>query len=174
MSYSPYPVSGFTQRAGLLAVVWWIISDGVAGSWLIGVPAVLIAAHLSMALNPTPTQRVHLISLVKFIPFFLYESIRGGIDVAHRACSSRLPMAPAFLIYPLRLPEGAAQTFFAGIVSLLPGTLSTRIKGRALQLHVLDDTAQIVKELEILELKVAGIFRIDVTRTGYHERGARR
>ena len=168
MTNSPYPVFDFILRAGLLAIVWWIISDGAAGSWLIGLPAVLIAAHLSVTLNATPTQRVHLISLAEFIPFFLYGSIRGGIDVARRACSPRMRLAPTFLVYPLRLPEGPAQTFFTGIVSLLPGTLSTRIKDRALQLHVLDETAQVVKELEALELKVAGIFRIDVTRTGPH------
>ena len=161
MNASPYPISDFILRSGLLAFLWWIISGGANDSWLVGLPVVLVAAHLSVTLKAKQTQRVHLIPLLRFIPFFLYESVCGGIDVTRRVYAPRLPLHPALLIYPLRLPEGVAQVFFANSVSLLPGTLCTHIKDHALQIHVLDKTAPIVKELEVLELKVASIFGIN-------------
>ena len=162
MNVLPYPLFDFALRVGLLACLWWIISGGASGSWLIGLPLVVIAGHLSMVLKAQSPQRVHLTALIKFIPFFLYESVRGGIDVAWRVVASQPRLNPAFLVYPLRIPDGPARTFFSYSVSLLPGTLGGGIKDHALQLHVLDKAALTVKELQTLEHKVAAIYGVKV------------
>jgi len=156
-----YPFFSFVLRAALLAMVWWIISGGAVNSWSVGFPLILIAAHLGVSLSH-PGQRLHLLPLLSFIPFFLCESVRGGIDVARRAYSPSLPLTPAVLNYPLRLPVGAAQVFFANTVSLLPGTLSTGLEGYTLRIHVLDNTTPVISELKTLELKIAAIFGIDI------------
>ncbi len=161
MKASSYPIFDLIQRLGLFAFLWWAISGGAADSWLIGLPVVFVAAYLSVRLKATHTQRIHLIPLTKFIPFFLYKSVCGGMDVARRVFTPRLPIHPAFVMYPLRLPEGAAQVFFTNSISLLPGTFCTHMADHRVQIHVLDRTVSIVNELEVLELKVAGIFGIN-------------
>lgn len=151
----------FALRTAVLAGIWWIISAASSASWAVGLPVVIIAALLSTRLQAEDELRVRMIPLLKFIPFFLFESARGGIDVARRAYSPRLPLAPGFVRYPTRLPAGPSRTFFACCVSLLPGTLSARIDEHALQLHVLDNTSPLIEQLNILEAKVAGIFGTD-------------
>lgn len=167
----PYPVFNLILYLGLLAFLWWIISGGATDSWLIGVPMVLIAAYVSVALKAKQALHIHILSLIKFIPFFLRESVLGGIDVARRAYSPRLPLKPACITYPIRLPEGAAQTFFANIISLLPGTLCAGIKDRTMHIHVLDETAHVIRELETLESRIAAIFGTDLNNCEHLQRG---
>jgi len=157
-----YSILDLLKRAVLLAILWWVISGGASDSWLVGLPVVLIAAYLSLLLKAEQAQRIHLIPLLRFIPFFLYASVCGGVDVARRICLPRLLISPAFLSYPLRLPEGSARVLFANSISLLPGTFCMNIEEHELQLHVLDKQAPIIKELEILEFKVATIFGINL------------
>ena len=160
-----YPISVFFLYVALLALVWWVISGGAVGSWLIGAPLVLIAAYLSAKLKTKQTERLRLLPMIKFISFFLYESLRGGVDVARRVYSPTLPLAPALLSYPLRLPEGPAQVFFANIVSLLPGTLSVGINSNTLHLHALDETASVMEDMQALEQKVATVFGVELSNT---------
>ncbi len=169
MKMPRYLISGLVKRVGVLAILWWIMSGGTSDSWLIGLPVVLMAAYLSLILKPEQRQRIHIIPLLKFIPFFLYESVRGGIDVARRVYSPQLSIAPELLIYPLRLPEGPAQVLFANNISLLPGTFCVHIENHALLLHVLDKTSPIVDELEVLELKIAAVFGIDLNQEKSNE-----
>lgn len=155
----------FFLRAGILAVLWIVVTGGAADSWLIGLPVVLVAACLSVMLKEKLTQRIHVVPLIKFIPFFIYASVRGGVDVARRVYSPDPPLAPALLTYPLCLPRGAARVFFANSVSLLPGTLSAKVMDHALRIHVLDETAPTIQDLNALELKIAGIFGIELCNT---------
>lgn len=97
-------------------------------------------------------------AFLRFVPFFAYCSLKGGVDVAGRAFSPRLPLTPAMLDYSLRLPKGTARVFFANIVSLLPGTLSTDIRGDTLMVHVLDNTSPVFEQLQRLEVAVARLF----------------
>ena len=156
-------IVNFFLRTALLCVLWWVITDGAITSWIIGLPLALIAAHVSLALQAFQQHRMSWISLLKFVPFFLFESMRGGLDVARRVSSRRMPLMPGFLNYPLCLPEGTARVFFAVTVSLLPGTLSARFQNNVLCLHVLDQTGAIYEELEALELRVGKIFGVDVS-----------
>lgn len=93
--------------------------------------------------------------LLKFTPFFLWRSLQGGADVAWRAFHPSMPIVPAVIDYPLRLPRGLPQVFLANIVSLLPGTLSATLDGPALKLHVLDSRGDFMTELKALEQRVA-------------------
>ncbi|MBL1261878.1 MAG: Na+/H+ antiporter subunit E [Thiotrichaceae bacterium] len=89
--------------------------------------------------------------------------------MARRVYSIRLSIAPAFLTYPLRLPEGAAQVLFANSINLLPSTFCAYINGQTLQLHVLDKRVPVVKELEMLEFKIASIFGMNLNEANQYE-----
>jgi len=141
------------SRGLLFSLLWWMLTDGNAASWWIGLPAVSLSAIASIALLP-PFPLVWR-ELFKFIPIFLWRSLQGGADVAWRAFYPGMPIAPAVIDYPIRLPPGLPQVMLANIVSLLPGTLSATLDGQELKVHVLDSRGEFMTELKALEHRVA-------------------
>ena len=145
-------------RSLMFLLIWWVLTDGSAASWWIGLPAVLFAVITSSALVPP----VHLawLECIKFIPFFLRHSMTGGIDVAWRAFHPRLPITPDLIEYPLRLPQGLPSVLMVNIVNLLPGTLSAALDQNLMKVHILDSTNDVTGELASVEEKVARVFGI--------------
>ena len=151
--YQEMDWSTVASRGLLFSLVWWILTDGNVQSWWVGVPAVSFAVIASIALLP-PVPLVWR-ELLKFTPFFLWRSLQGGTDVAWRAFHPGMPIVPAVIDYPLRLPPGLPRVILANIVSLLPGTLSVTLDGRSLKIHVLDSRGDFMTELKALEHRVA-------------------
>lgn len=145
-------------RGILFATLFWVIAEG---QWAYPAAAVLIAflaAGSSIALLPPPTVRLHIVGLLRFAPWFLLESVRGGTDVARRALSPDMRLATGFLEYRLRLDSPAAHVFFANAVSLLPGTLSVALRGDVLRIHALDMRQPLLDRLRRLEGRVERVF----------------
>jgi len=147
-------------RLGTFSLIWWTLTNGEASSWWFGIPAILLALITSIALVP-PLNLVWY-ECFRFIPFFLKNSLIGGIDVAWRAFHPRLPIAPDLINYPLSLPLGPSQVFMANTVNLLPGTLSAALDDNTLKVHVLDGQKNFLSELEAVEQHVAQIFGLDL------------
>jgi multicomponent Na+:H+ antiporter subunit E len=143
-------------RLILFALLWWILTDGSIDSWMVGVPVVLLVTWVSMQLLPALS--LSLRGLLQFIPFFLWHSLVGGVDVASRAFHPRLPISPGIIDYPWRLPAGLPRVLMANTVSLLPGTLSMELDDHRLCVHVLDNTASFTAELAIIEQRVSKLF----------------
>ncbi len=169
----PYPqlssTSGFSAviywrtgliRAVLFALIWWILTDGVMNSWLIGIPAVFIAALVSIAL--LPPFGLSLRGIINFIPYFVWHSLRGGVDVAWCAMHPRLPISPTLVDYNFRLPPGPSRVFMSNTISLLPGTLSIELDNKCVRVHVLDKFSAFAEELVVLERQVAAVFGLEL------------
>jgi multicomponent Na+:H+ antiporter subunit E len=148
------------RRAVLFASLWWMLTGGDPRSWLIGVPVVLAATAAAVALNPSSRWRLSLIGLASFLPYFMWRSMAGSLDVAWRALHPGLPISPSLTQYPLGLPaDGPARVFFADIVSLLPGTLSAELHEDAATIHLLNgESPAALRELRRLERKVGALF----------------
>ena len=147
-------------RALLFSMIWWVLTNGVMDSWLVGVSVVLIATRVSLALLPPSTWSF--VGIVRFIPFFLWRSLYGGIDVAIRALHPRLPIDPGMYDHQWRLPPGMSRVFMANTVSLLPGTLSTELDDDYLRIHVLDHTGTFASELVMIETHAANVFGLSL------------
>ena len=147
-------------RTVLFALVWWVLTDGDLTSWPVGVPVVLLSTVVSVILMPPLAWSLR--GIVRFIPFFLWYSIRGGIDVARRALHPQLPISPGLIDYRFRLSPGLPRVFMANIVSLLPGTLSVELYEESLRVHVLDKSGTCAEELKMLENRLASIFKVDL------------
>lgn len=145
----------------VFAALWWLLSDGEHGSWLIGVPAVLAASWSAQALNPAHRWTISAWGLVRFFPFFLWESLIGGLDVARRTLAPKLRVQPGFTIYRTSLQQHGARVFFANCVCLLPGTLAADLKGDQINIHMLVTEFDPQAELRRLESAVALIYRQD-------------
>lgn len=147
-------------RSMLFALVWWALTHGAVDSWSMGLPVVALTTLVSVLLLPPSAWSVF--GLVRFIPFFLWESIRGGIDVAGRALHPNLPITPGLHEYSLRLAAGFPRIFMANCVSLLPGTLCAELDDSILRVHVLDETGDFVEHLQTLENRLAAVFECEL------------
>ena len=147
-------------RLGAFALVWWALTGGTVGSWLVGLPAVLIATLISLALVPPFSWS--LTGVVYFLPFFVWQSLRGGTDVAWRAFHPQIPINPGIVKYPLLLPPGLPRVFLINTVSLLPGTLSAELEPDELIVHALDTEQNVLAELKVVEQVVARLFAISL------------
>lgn len=155
-------------RIVLFSLVWWVLTDGATDSWPVGVPVILLATLVSVALMPALSWSLR--GMLLFVPYFLWHSIRGGVDVARRAMHPQLPISPALFDYRFRLPPGLPRVFMANIVSLLPGTLSVEIDTEVLRVHVLDESGAIEAELDMLENRLADIFGLELAAAADVER----
>lgn len=141
--------SAIVSRSLLFSIMWWALTDGAVGSWWIGAPAVVCAVIVSVVL--LPSSGIVWLEVMGFVPFFLWHSLKGGVDVAWRAFHPRMPITPELIEYPLRLPNGLPQVMLVNTVSLLPGTLSADLDGRVLKVHVLDSRGDFLTGLKVLE-----------------------
>lgn len=149
-------------RVALLAGAWWVMTGGTLGSWLFGVPTILGATIASVVLLPAGGWRLSPVGLARFVPFFLWQSLVGGWDVALRALRPSRPLSPDLFDYALRLPEGPARVFMTGVMNMVPGTLSVGLEGRRVQIHSLTDAAGVLETLRDLEVRVAALFGLEL------------
>jgi len=130
-------IRSIVTRFAVFAGLWWIVTAGAAGSWLIGVPAVGAATFLSWRLRDARCLSVSIQGLTAFAGFFLLESVRGGLDVARRALARPVDVQPGYIIHRTELPPGLPRLFLSGSISLLPGTLTADMRGDELVVHSL-------------------------------------
>lgn len=147
-------IRAWAWRGSLLAGLWLLIAEGAAASWVIGLPSVAFAAWLSLQLSPPARLAVRPGGAIRFVGFFLKESLLGGLDVARRTLAPELRIAPGIKAFDTKLPKGAHQLLFSSCVSLLPGTLSVTLQNDQLRMHLLDQETDPGRSLQQLELRI--------------------
>lgn len=143
-------------RTFILAGGWLIICEGDRAALLFGLPVVILALSASLFFPSPPPPKWSAVPLLRYVSTFLVGSLQGGVDVARRVLSPRLPLAPTILRYGLRLRTEPARHLFMGSLNLMPGTLSVSVDGDDLSIHVLfDEGDQLLLRLRNLEEHVA-------------------
>lgn len=148
---------GFVAGFAALLVTWIAIAGLHPAGIVFGAFAAFAAVAALVPLSRfMPRPRPY--GLARFAVYFVTQSITGGVDVAMRAMSPRVRLDPGWVRYPMRLSSPALQAMFADCISLLPGTLSARIEGDAVDVHALDRTLDVLASLETLERRLADAF----------------
>jgi multicomponent Na+:H+ antiporter subunit E len=142
--------------AAVLILLWQILAQNAG--WTFGVEAVFAVILTSMFFGMLLPAHYNFSGLILFACYFLVEALRGGVDVAWRTLSPKLPIAPVWLNYSLTLPEGSPRVLFLNCVSLLPGTLSVALKDNVALVHSLNASASAETELARLEYWVMRVF----------------
>lgn len=155
-SYHPLDVA---IRAGLFAALWWALNEGDNAAWMLGVPVVLLATLLSVAILPRLGWRFNFFALLRFTFYFLRESLLSSVDVASRVFRLQMPLQPGLLRYSLRLPADSSRVLLANVTSLLPGTFCTDLDGDDLVIHALDTALPVHDSLRRIEVLIAAIYR---------------
>jgi multicomponent Na+:H+ antiporter subunit E len=143
---------------GLAALIWFVLTGDDWRSWMVGLPVVLVAAWSAVRLRGSGKQRMRLPGLLRFLPFFVWESVLGGIDVVSRVMRPKMRIAPGFIDYRMRLDQPSARLLFVNSLSLLPGTLAADLDGDSLRIHALDLGVDLEDELVRLERAVAAVY----------------
>lgn len=147
-------------RALLFACLWWILAEGRSDAWLFGSIAVAAATWASLWLLPPTSMPIRLAGLPGFLRFFLWNSVRGGIQVAGMALRGRAALQPALIELPVTLPNGCARVLLINTLGLMPGTVGVDMDDAGLQLHVLDQRLPFAAEARALEAVIARLFGI--------------
>jgi multicomponent Na+:H+ antiporter subunit E len=138
-------------RSSALFVFWLMLSGGAPGDLPAGVVATAAAVWTSLRLLPPGSLtagHVRFAALPGAVLRFLSQSAVAGADVARRALDPRLPLRPGFVVYPMRLPPGTAQSTFTTLISLLPGTVPAgSVDGGGLLVHCLDTGQPVAAQL---------------------------
>ncbi len=145
------------KHALLGALVWAACTGADPDGWWLGLPAIV----LYVALVPRPVQgqpSVCFRSLPRFLSYFVFQSIKGGLDVAWRALRPGFHISPGYLRYEPKLPQGLPLTFYANTVSLLPGTLSCNLQDSVVEVHVLTTGEDATREMQRLEAEVSRLY----------------
>lgn len=145
-------------RALAFVALWWILAEGRVDGWLLGSVAVVAATRTSITLAPPGELRIRLVGLIGFLRFFLWNSLRGGTQVAGMALRGRTALRPGIIELRLTLPPGGARILLVNVLGLMPGTLSVDLDDASLRLHVLDDSQPVVAEARALEATIAALF----------------
>jgi multicomponent Na+:H+ antiporter subunit E len=165
VKFSVSAVRAVLWRSTLFALLWWALTDGRADSWGVGAVSILAAVSLSLRLLPPVPTYVSRIGLLRFLLFFFYYSLRGGIQVAWFALRPRMGLRPGIHEIPLRLPDGIGRVLLANTLNLLPGTLSVGLEGNRLCLHVLDRQTPAEAEVRRAEIRVAHMLGLQLEET---------
>ena len=142
----------------VFGLAWLVLTGPDPASWIIGVPAVAGALWAKSRLSLRRLIGLSPWGVIRFVPYFLLASIKGGIDVALRVVGPRVRVDPGYLDYRLRLVRPSARVFFLDVVNLLPGTLTADISGDTATIHVLDQGTDPAQSLRHLEERVAALF----------------
>lgn len=140
-------------RLAAFVAGWWILAGGSFEDPVLAGAVILAALLTSFWMIPAGRWRLRLYGIICFAPYFVWNSLLGGLDVAARAFSPRMPLRPEFVIHRLRCSETQAL-LMTWIVSLLPGTASVRLYDGKLRVHVLDGRLPVAEKLRELEEQV--------------------
>ncbi len=129
--------ASFTLRTAVFTAAWWILAEGDVADFAMPAAFILCAAASSRALCPPRAWRWHPLAVARFVPWFLWNSFLGGLDVALRAFRPSMPLKPEIIELDIEVPEKPAL-LLAWIVSLLPGTACVHLGESTIRIHVLD------------------------------------
>lgn len=157
----------FLRYFVLLTFLWWVLTEGLMFQWWFGVITIIIATSVTyfVTRNDLVHFPIRLRAFIPFIPYFFYQSYRGGIGVAWAAFSPQRILKPFYTTFKLSIPDdhALARFSFAACMCLLPGTLSCRINGDDLHIHVLDTGMYKIEDMRRMERLVARIFSIELS-----------
>lgn len=147
-------------RSGAFAGVWIFLAEGRMMDLPVAAVIVILATAASyFVMPPGMLAKFRPAGLLRFILFFIVQSLRGGVDVAWRALHPALPIDPVLETEPLHLQGEGLRILYAWTVSLLPGTASVQLTKDSLTVHILARTPTTDRDLQQLEKIIQGLYK---------------
>lgn len=151
-------VARLLLRGALFAGLWWVLAEGSGSGWALGAVATVLATWASLVLLPPGRVSISPAGFVRFLAFFVRNSVHGGLQVAGMAWRGRAALQPALVEMAVTLPPGGQRVLLVNTLGLMPGTLGVDMAGDTLRLHVLDERLPILAEARALEAVIGRMF----------------
>lgn len=162
-------ITSILSRLIVVSAVWFAATEAsarVLGYGVVAVPLV-VAASYALTGRPSQSRRAQLTARgaatavwasAALAGWILARSVTGGVDVARRAVWMPRPdVAPEWLTYETALRTQGARVAFALVMNLMPGSLSSRISGSTLDLHVISPDLGMERSLADVESRIRRI-----------------
>lgn len=141
-------VSATWRFLGFL-LLWWVMAGGDPAYWYYGLGAAAVATALSVRVLPPARrrdaerterpQRARPWEIPALVVWYLWSALRGGVDVARRAFSPSMPIAPHVTRVPVGVLHPGGRRLALWMVNLMPGSLVVDEGDGWADLHVLSD-----------------------------------
>ena len=129
----------FYQLLGGFTLAGFDLVTGAASATLVA--AMLHRITFSDRLR-LPTLGRRLVRLVIYAPYLVYEIIKANLLVSYVILHPDLPIEPRMTEVECALWGGMPVTMLANSITLTPGTLTVRVRGRGLVVHTLIPAAR--------------------------------
>ena len=149
---------GVLARILGFSLLWWILIEGGSLFSVLGLLGVGLAVLASFRLLPPGSWPLRPLAVVRFLPYFLWQSLLGGLDVASRAMRVRVDLTPTVITHVFVQKSESVRVLFLWVVSLLPGTAAVDLQGDKARIHVLDQRLADAATLRELERRIAAMF----------------
>lgn len=149
-------------RTAAAAAAWWAISEGdpATAAYALAIVPAAVAASLALS-RPRPRRWTSPVARARaaavLAGWFLWRSVLGAIDVSRRAIARPPDLDPEIVHHRFTIDSERARTLIALLLSLMPGSLPTRIDDDVLHVHVLHRRMPVLRQVERLEELVARV-----------------
>jgi multicomponent Na+:H+ antiporter subunit E len=141
-------------------LLWVVLSGPTWHNPVLAGLGILSATAAGLWLWPAHSLRLAWWRSPRLAIYFLWASLRGGIDIAWRALSPSMPLQPGFMEFKVRLTTEQSVVFFTWLISLMPGTASVNLSAaNIITVHVVDTTRHVDEDLRRLEDLVGRFMR---------------
>ena len=149
-------IISWMRRLVFFALLWIILSGDPGREPFIAGLGILAATLTSMALWPKDPVKIRWRGLPPLVIYFLWSSLKGGVDISSRALRPSMPLRTGFIEFQSKLTSEIHLVVFAWMISLMPGTACVILQNKSrLTVHVVDSETYDVAALQDLEIKIA-------------------
>lgn len=134
----PYPL-----LTPILAILWLLLVNSIEpGQIVLGLFLGWLLPKLTIQFWPEQIRIYRPLLLLKFLGIFLLDIVLANFTVARLILGSPQSLHPLFVTIPLDVQSDLAISFLANVISLTPGTVSSRVSPdrRYLLVHALNET----------------------------------
>lgn len=150
----------FVRRAAAYLLLWMVVAGGDAVDVGPGVAAAILAAWASIRLMPPDPAggSVRWLAALRLLGHFAWVSVLAGLDVARRAFSPRLGIAPGYAPYRPEMPPSDARSLFLAMTSQMPGTIPSGLQSPdTVAYHCLDAAQPVQRQLADEEARLRAV-----------------
>ncbi len=124
-------------------ILWLLLSgsfktDDVFAGIVVSAVVSIITSKRLMILNGLILTPGSLISLLRYLWYFLIELIKANFDLAGRILSRTIPISPAVVEVQTSMQSELGRLLLANSITLTPGTLSVDIVEDRILVHWID------------------------------------
>jgi multicomponent Na+:H+ antiporter subunit E len=147
------------SRLVLFGALWSVLAGADWSHPAMAVATVAAATAASLVLWRPAARRLQWGAVPALLLFFLWNSVKGGIDVARRVFSPSLPIRPEVIDYHCTIDHEGGRVLFVWMIGLMPGTAGVGWGERGrVPVHVIDRGMYNADDLRCLENRLLAVF----------------